>query len=307
MKLSLPYIDQSLEFWDQLSERYGNDIHEVYFPVQSDKITSGRPPQPASRLFSFLARSSLPKALLINPVLLPEPAEKLFPVISGILTQYADSYGITKVTVTNIQLAEAIKKQLPRFTVSGSVLMRIHDPRQIVYINHALDSLAVDTSILRDPDRLKKIRRAFSGTIKLMVNEGCLSFCPLRTQHFHEMGAGLAHPESLCQDLLGRLPWLRLTGAWILPQHLRFYEGLYDIIKIAGRVTLQDPEKYLRVVDAYVQGTPLAANAIGAGPAGMREDIPIPDKVFEHLLTCSKICSACNYCKEYYEQHLHGK
>jgi hypothetical protein len=116
-----------------------------------------------------------------------------------------------------------------------------------------------------------------------MVNEACLGGCPYRTQHFFERGHGDWFPESLCGPLLEVQPWLRLTGAWILPQHLRFYEGVYDRLKLAGRVTLQDPQKYVAVLGAYVNRRSMTPDAIGGGPASVLQAATISDE-FSNIL-----------------------
>lgn len=72
-------------------------------------------------------------------------------------------------------------------------------------------------------------------------------------------------PQSLCDETLEKQPWLRFTGAWVLPQHLHFYDGLYDDLKLAGRVTLKNPADYRRVLDAYVHKKPLTPDKIGGG------------------------------------------
>jgi hypothetical protein len=117
------------------------------------------------------------------------------------------------------------------------------------------------------------------------------------------MGVNLPLPASLCQDHLKQNPWLRLKSAWILPQHLHLYDSLFDVIKIAGRVTLQNPEKYMRVFNAYFNRSPLAANEIGSGPAGIIKNIPITEEFFYQTITCTKNCTECTICQDYYEAH----
>jgi hypothetical protein len=139
--------------------------------------------------------------------------------------------------------------------------------------------------------------------LRLIVNEACLPGCPHRVQHFHEMAHLAESPRSLCQDLLTRQPWLRLTGAWVLPQHLHLYSGICDEWKLAGRVTLKDPGRYLRVLDAYVNQTPLTPDRIGGGPASVLMALPIDEAFFEHTLNCGRDCHRCSICRDYYHSH----
>jgi hypothetical protein len=108
-------------------------------------------------------------------------------------------------------------------------------------------------------------------------------------------------PRSLCQDLLSKQPWLSLTGAWILPQHLHLYSGICEEWKLAGRVTLKDPERYLKVLDAYVHRTPLTPDRIGGGPASARLALPIDHEFFEQTINCSHDCHRCSFCRDYYK------
>jgi len=140
-----------------------------------------------------------------------------------------------------------------------------------------------------------------------MVNESCLPGCPFRVQHFHEMGNGFPYPLSLCDEMLNKHPWMRLTSGWILPQHLHLYEGTYDELKIAGRVTLRDPRLFRRVLDAYVHRRPLPPSDIGGGPASVLDQIEISESFFAKTLTCGHNCHACSLCRDYYVAKIQMK
>lgn len=303
MKFCLPYIDRPISFWESLQRHYGRHIAEVYFPMGDHIIPSGRPVQRNPNIYAFLEKSKLPKTVLINPIVLSRPLEHLQDTIINELMLLNRNYGVQQATVNDLRLCHAIKARLPEYSICASVLMRINSPEQIAYLQVCTDSISLDTAILRDIGRIKAIREAYPGVIKLIVNEGCLPGCPFRVQHFFEMNSDLPHPESLCEKLLKAQPWLRLKSGWILPQHLHFYDGLYDMVKLAGRVTLQDPEKYMTVFRAYLERTHLPANEIGCGPAGLLKDIPITEEFFYTTLTCNKNCMACDICKAYYESH----
>lgn len=302
-EMSLPYIDQPSPFWYNLTSEFKDFVKEVYFPIREDIMPSGRPSQPNLYLYDFLEKIHLPKAVLINSMIIPQPIEKVKDLLINELFLLNQYYGIQRVTVKDLQLCELIRNELPFYKINASVLMGIQTSEQLIYLQNIADELTPDTAIIRDMLRLQQIRKLFPKTIKLIVNEGCLPHCPFRVQHFYEMGSGLTHPASLCQNLLKQYPWLRLKSAWILPQHLHFYDGLYDIIKLAGRVTLQNPEKYKKVLKAYCNQTEISANEIGTGPAGMTENLPITDEFFYQTITCDKNCCHCTFCKDYYEKY----
>jgi hypothetical protein len=298
----IPYIDQDFSFWQEIGERFSDQIHSVYFPMPGDMIASGRAPQPNQFLGAFLRDAALGKMVLINPILLNRPAEEIAPGLVDALRKLLDEFGVDQVTVANLTLAQIIRKAIPEMKISSSTLMGISSPGQVLLVQEWIDTLIPDTRLLRDLNALKQLHQAFDGEMRLIVNEACLPGCPYRLQHFYEMAYSPYYPQSLCRSLLTKNPWLRLTSGWVLPQHLKFYEGCFDSLKLSGRVTLQDPQKYLQVLAAYIQRQPLKPKDIGGGPASVLDDLEVSDQWFEQVLHCNKMCTDCSLCREYYEQ-----
>jgi hypothetical protein len=298
----IPYIDQRLEFWEQIQDRFGVHIREVYFPMPEAGFASGRSRQPEQFLDGFLRRAPLAKSVLLNPIVLPRPAELLAPAILSTLQHLEGEFGVRRVTVTNAALARTIKSSLPHWHVTASVLMGIANPAQAWLMQDWVDAITVDNRLVRDLAGLRALRSAYAGEIRMIVNEACLPGCLFRTQHFYEMGYSSDFPASLCQEMLEEHPWLRLTGAWILPRHLVWYDGLYDTLKLAGRVTLRDPARYLNVLGAYVERAPILPKDIGGGPASPLEAIDVSDEWFEFVLRCDKQCHVCSICSTQYIQ-----
>jgi hypothetical protein len=300
----IPYVDQDLDFWEEIHARFGVHVREVYFPLPQGQFASGRARQPERFLHRYLRRAPLPKAALLNPMVLPLPVGRIADEMIPTLKRLQDDFGVRSVTVTDPGLAQIIKHSLPGWHVTASVLMGIATPMQAWLVQDSVDALTVDTSLVRDLEGLRVLRSAFGGELRLIVNEACLPGCLFRTQHFYEMGYGRDFPESLCQQMLEERPWLRLTGSWILPRHLAYYDGLYDVLKLAGRVTLRDPERYLRVLGAYVHRLPILPCDIGGGPASPLEPIEVSGEWFESALHCDKQCYRCPICRLQYEQAL---
>jgi hypothetical protein len=296
----IPYVDQPPAFWEDLARQFGAHVRSVYFPMPGDLVASGRSRQPDRYLDSFLRSAPFSKMVLVNPILLPRPVEELAPGIVAALRRLQAEYGLSEVTVSSLALARHIRAALPDFRITASTLMGIATPMQALMAQDAVDVLVPDTRLLRDLPGLRRLREAFRGEMRLIVNEACLLGCPYRGQHFYEMGYGDWFPQSLCQTTLAQHPWLRLTGAWILPRHLTYYAGLYDSLKLAGRVALRDPARYHQVLGAYVHCGPILPRDIGGGPASLVAPIDLPDAVFEKLLNCDKNCPACGFCQQYY-------
>lgn len=281
----------------------GEHIREVYLPLPRAIVGSGRPVQDEEHRDNFLRGSPFPVSIVVNPITLPRPVDDMAgPVISE-LERLDKEFGLAGVTVTNLLLAARIREKLPDLPLSASVLMDISQPNQAVMLKDICDTLVPSNRIMRNLPAIKKLRSAFSGRIRLLVNEACLPGCPYRVQHFHEMGGDFLFPHSLCDELLSNHPWMRLTGAWVLPQHLKFYSDLYDELKLAGRVTLQDPGRYRYVLEAYVRREPLSPHDIGGGPASVTRPMDITDDFFHRTSTCGYMCGECVYCREYWDKN----
>jgi len=298
----IPYVDQPLAFWEQIADRYSGKIKEVYFALPDNVVPSGRPLQPARHLDAFLREGSLPKAVLVNPMVLPQPVEAIAPSIIEALKRLAGTCHLTNATVSNLELAKRIREAMPALFLTASVLMDIACPSQTLMTNGTFDTLVPASRIMRDIAALRALRESFGGRIRLIVNEGCLPGCVFRVQHFYEMGGYSKSPRSLCDGLLRNHPWMRLIGAWVLPQHLFLYDGVYDELKLSGRVTLGNPDDYLRVLDGYVNGRHFMPNEIGGGPASVLESIDISERFFLHTLRCDRQCHNCRVCKDYYQR-----
>lgn len=294
---SIPYIDQPVEFWAALADEYGSAIKEVYFPINLAGIGSGMPVQPEQHLKELLQSRVVPMAGLINPFVLPRPLDELCDCILDELRRLYEYGGVCAVTVADVRLAERIKSCLPDINLTASCLLEVADPSQAALIRDVFNVLVPSTGMLRRPGRLVAIRASFGRKLRLIVNESCLAPCFDRKQHFFEMGSGCSEPRSLCEPRLSLDPWLRLTGAWILPQHLHLLDSVADQYKLAGRVTLSDPILYRKVLRAYIRRWALWPHEIGGGPASVLSRQSFPFAYFQTTMACDRVCSDCLSCR----------
>lgn len=302
--VAIPYIDQPVEFWYHVAESFGEHIAEVYFPLPVEVIASGRPVLPGSHMSEFLRFAPVAKAALLNPVSLPGPVEDVAPGVLDYLASLADRFGIDSVTVSHLGLAMEVRQRFPKFQITASVLMDIAKPNQAMLLDGVCDVLVPATRVMRNLRALRRLRNTFRGKVRLLVNESCLQECPYRVQHFQEMAYGSGEPRSLCEETLRQEPWMRLTGAWVLPQHLHLFDGVFDELKLAGRVTLRDPDKYMRVLDGYIHRRHLLPHEIGGGPASMQGPVEIEEEFYRKTLVCDLDCDRCNVCRDYHARSL---
>jgi len=294
---AVPYIDQPPGFWEGLAEELGPALGEVYFPIGLSGIGSGRPSQPRSHLVEVLRSRVAPMSVLVNPVVLPGSLEQVADAILDEMSRLHDEHGVAAATLGDVGLACLVRERLPGLRLTASCLVEVAEAGQVAGLGDVFDILVPSTRLTRRPDRLAAIRAAFPGRIRIIVNEGCLDSCLERKQHFYEMAYSPDAPESLCAERLSRDPWLRLTGAWILPQHLGEVEHLVDEYKLAGRATLRDPNHYRRVLLAYVRGRALWPHEIGGGPASVLVRTSFPRSLFLYMLQCDHVCNSCSICR----------
>jgi radical SAM protein with 4Fe4S-binding SPASM domain len=297
---TIPYVDQPIGFWRTLADDFGSALDSVYFPLPGDIARSGRPRQPDTHLAAFLRGRPLDGTLLLNGPPLPEGVDATWRRIAPTVRELAEDGAIRAICTASVGLAERIRAELPYLRRVASVLLDIHTPLQIAALDGLFDTIVVASRTVRDRASLACLRAAFTGEISMIVNEGCLPGCPWRAQHFVDMASDQPRPASLCEDALRRTPWLSLTGAWVLPQHLDLYRGLVDSFKLAGRVTLSDPPRYRTVLRAYLTGAPLYPNEIGAGPAAPRRRVAVTREFFASTLACGRNCHICTRCRDLY-------
>ncbi len=305
ISFSIPYINQPIKFWEEIKQSFGLEIKEVYFPISNNLVGTGRPFQPDSFLKNFLASQILPVSVLVNPVVLPDQYQNLQKKLLKGIENYISKYNLRGITVCNLELARDIKKYFPQIELTASTLMEISTEQQILMIEDLFDVLVPATKVIRDLNILRKLKKGFHGRIKLIVNESCLPSCVYRTQHFYEMSnPEISYPRSLCITFLAEKPWLRLTGSWILPQHLHFIDGLYDELKLAGRVSLSKPEHYIDVLSAYINQRHIRPNEIGGGPAAVCYPLDVEAEFYKTTLKCDKNCLKCSICANYWNKNV---
>jgi len=297
----IPYIDQPISFWEKLADRYQDRIAGVYLPPKNSRIATGRPPQPQEVLDELLSSSLFPLALLLNGPQDISTSKGSRRILLEEIDRLLTTNTIECAVLSNIDAAKFLRARFPDLKLTASVLMDVTTGEEAARLNGLFDALVPSSGVLRNGAALKEIRNSFKGKIRLLVNEGCLRNCPYREEHFREMASGKDDPSTPCESLLTQKPWLSLTGGWVLPQHLWIFEGLYDELKLSGRVTLRNPDRYLQVLEGYMQERFLSPHEIGAGPAAPRSPIWIGSRFFQDTVHCDGRCSECSYCQTYYE------
>ena len=222
---------------------------------------------------------------------------------------------LTCVTTTSPFIAKFVKQNFESIETRASVNMEIGTPQGMDYIQDLFDSFYLKREYNRDIKKIKLARNWCDKNNKKLyglANSGCLNFCSVHTFHdnlvAHESDIAMMDNayqfEGQCWEYLKQKlkqeKWLMLTN-FIRPEDVLIYEGLFDGLKLATRVT-KFPQ---RIIDSYCKGAysgaitdMLEPNHSGVFYPNIVENKNISSEFGRKVLNCDKACEICNYCIE---------
>lgn len=223
--------------------------------------------------------------------------------------------GADAVTTTSPAVAFMVHGLRPGLEVRASVNMRIGSIQGMSQAAGLFDGFYVRRDVNRDLDRLRELKEWADGSGKrlyFLANSGCLRDCAGQTFHdnlvAHETEAAAAEnvPGFLpyvCWSLLAdRSSWpCLLQAAWVRPEDLHHYDGLFGMAKLATRLH----ERPHIVLDAYVTRR-YSGNLLDLFEPGFSRALApwvidnrrFPDDWFQRTSSCGGRCHRCSYCGE---------
>lgn len=241
---------------------YRDVIHDVYFVAPG--TPSGRNSSltrscvyaaNTKKMLQALKEHGIKSNILFNGLCAGEltGSRKWAKQIISTLEKYS-GIGITEATCTSITDMLLLKKYLPHLTVHASVNMFIDSVAKCAQIINVCDVINIAGNMNYNLAGLQEIREFTRGKkLKLLVNEGCLTNCVHRIQHFNALAHNKNIETSYCKRLFTRNPGLILETAFIRPEDLRHYTELIDYFKIASR-NAASPEHIELLLAAYTTG-----------------------------------------------------
>ncbi len=177
-------------------------------------------------------------------------------------------------------------------------------------------TLLLDRSLNRRPQALKEVsslcRKALPDVkIELLANEGCLYNCPFKLTHdchisMLHIGQTLdtyrINRELGCMRAFQQDPSRLFKSPFIRPEDVEAYEPYADVLKLCGRTL--GPAFLTRVVNAYLErnycGNLLDLMDAMEGTARWLHvsNELLPADLLKHLLSCSRQCLDCSYCRQ---------
>ncbi|MBE6701230.1 MAG: hypothetical protein E7582_05010 [Ruminococcaceae bacterium] len=331
MKYSIGYrLPCETDSMVKICRDYGKAISNVYFSFASEQ--SGRLPLCSpddSSIVEEIQISELREikkmgktlTLLFNAACYGESAvsEKLKERVFALCDKMKEEVDLDGVTTTSPFIAEIIKERFGNsIKVMASVNMRIATVRAMEQLSEMFDGYYVAKECNRNFEMLKELHawcKNHGKRISILANSGCLPFCAYQSFHdnlvAHETlssvkdidWSGLPSPchrfiSSKAQDeALGYF----LSGTWIRPEDVGFYEPLFGEMKLATRMHMRARS----VIAAYVRGR-YPGNLLDLTEPSFSSDLRgavidntlMPHNFFEHVTSCNKKCDECGYCTQ---------
>ena len=328
MKFSVGYQPRKDDLLIDAITQNKSQIDEIYFPWDGfangrngSFIVSGQSKEEFLKKraddFERLNKLGLKFNLLLNGNCYGKDAlsRSFYYKVGDTVDMLKQSYNLKVVTTASPIIAKFIKQNFNDVGVRASVNMEIGTSEGIDYLAEYFDSFYLKREYNRDFAAIKKMREfcdAHGKQLFGLANSGCLNFCSARTFHdnlvSHEneiVSEDNAYDfEGLCYTYLKnpekRENWLSITN-FIRPEDVALYEGLFDGLKLATRVSTNAS----RIIRAYTNGVFCGAvtDLLEPNHAAMFYPTVIENSLFPLDFAsvtgnCDKNCMKCGYCKQ---------
>ena len=199
--------------------------------------------------------------------------------------------------------------------------MRIGTTQAMGYVGELFDSFYLQRDLQRDFSHVSQIHDwciRHGKKLCLLVNSGCLRFCPGQTFHDNLIAHSAKAEElqnitdwnpHLCWNLYQNREKFAeiLKSTWIRPEDLHLYEGLADTVKLATRQHSHPRMVIGAYADQCYRGNLL--DLLEPGFSSLFEPCYIDNAAFptewaSQTSHCSQDCEACRYCDGVLEQVL---
>jgi len=266
---SLPYTKDILEVIEQLPIEQINDI---YF--SDNRFGSARAlelnEEMLAELYEIRAKYGIKLHYLINGNYYSnESYEKVHEIIEHIKDIDVDILTMNNTyLLRDWQFIDIIRNCRPnKVEIKNSVNNLPRTVKDVVFLVEVLkvDHVMIDRSLNRNLDELKKIRsycQERNINITMLVNEGCIVDCLWKNvddmmiaqtnKESNMKVISIVHNQLGCTDYFSQKPGEYLKTAFTLPNNLNKFDGLVDIIKLAGRGV--PIEKWLIMCKSYMYG-----------------------------------------------------
>ncbi len=242
-------------------------------------------------------------------------ARSFFEKIGETVDFLVEEYSLASITTSSPLIAKFLKQNFPSLERRASVNMEIGTVEGMDYLAEFFDSYYLRRELNRSLDAIQKLRAWCDSNGKklyALANSGCLNYCS--AHNFHDNLVAHEHEisemdnayefDGICKLWLAnsekRRNLLEVSN-FIRPEDVQLYEGLFDGMKLATRVS-RNP---VSVVGAYLAGhfqgnllDLLEPDHAESFYPEIVENSRLPEDFGERTMRCGHDCKRCAYCRE---------
>lgn len=316
-------VSKIIEYKDRISEVYfsfGDFPNGRNNQLRSDIFTALEAQEKQIADLTALSREGLRFNLLFNGNCYGKDSlsRAFFTKIGDTADYVASRFGLSSVTVTSPVIAKFFKANFEDVEVRASVNMEIGTVDGMEYIADCFDGYYMRRELNRSFKDIKRLRKWCDKNGKKLyglANSGCLNNCSVHNFHDNLV----AHETEIsamdnaydfrgkCWDYLSSgknsRNMIRLTN-FIRPEDVYLYEGLFESLKLATRVSVA-PTK---IITAYMNGRYygginelLEPNHSSIIAPAFLDNGKFPKGFAEKVGSCDKNCDECGYCTEVFD------
>jgi len=321
-KFSIPYTSGML---DALEELDIESISDVYF--SDNKFGSARSLFGSQEMFDELYavrdKYGIKLHYLVNPSLYSnEFYGQVFDLIEHVKNIDVDMITLNNSYLLRSNIIKDFQQHKPDIVLKNSVNNLVRTLKDFIFMHEVLHltHIIVDRSLNRDLDTLQKMSayaKQRDIKITMLVNEGCIVDCKwkqwddliisqVKFQDKRDLTTQV-HTKLGCVSYFNENPAEWLKTAFTFPNDLSKFDGLVDVIKLAGRgipVT-----QWKNVISAYQRssgnirlGDILSTNGNTRLSMALINDIA--ELGFNQITNnCKTVCGTeCNHCDKIYDK-----
>jgi len=321
-KFSVPYTEGMLAALEDLDI---DSISDVYF--SDNKFGSARSlfgsKEMFDELYAIRDRYGIKLHYLVNPSLYSnEFYGQVFDLIEHVKNIDVDMITLNNSYLLRSDIIKDFQKHKPDIVLKNSVNNLVRTLKDFVFMHEVLHltHIIVDRSLNRDIDTLHKMSayaKQHDIKITMLVNEGCIVDCKWKQWddliisqikiHDNRELTSAVHNNLGCVSYFKENPAEWLKTAFTFPNDLNKFDGLVDVIKLAGRSF--PIARWTRVVDAYQRSSGNIRfgeilSTTGHMPLAMTLVNDITELGFNQLTNnCKTVCSTeCDHCDKVYDK-----
>jgi len=339
--LDVPFLPE--ERYLDFLQTCRNDLACVHFSLFTGRQLDNRirldSPDMQEKSLDLLARlEGIRKYALLNsrfygPALFTD--RKTLAVVIKALEQCAEKGVINGIVYSDHYLLQLLSDKAPELAAvleavpSVNTILDSHSrvEAQLDYISATRFALpakiVLDRSLNRNLDLLAetclKCRASFPELqLELLVNEGCLAYCPFKLSHDAYIALGnhegrdctyLLNRQLGCMRLVDEQPYRILQSPFIRPEDVEKYLFHVDAIKLCGRTLGSDFLQ--RVITAYrdrrYRGNllDLLDTLQWLAPSLYLDNSQLSFDFADMLSLCDSRCESCGFCPELFQAISH--